>query len=334
MSGVGDVARVAVRNAVLIAALVVCLVFTLLSDRFLTLTNLENIAVQASVVAIVAVGMTFVILTAGIDLSVGAIIFLAAAVGTELLKTSLPAGVVGLGIVATATLLGCVNGAAVGRFAINPLIVTLATMSLFRGIAGRLTDLQRIQVPDRMRGLGTNSWLGIPAPVFVTLAVVAIGHLIYKRTLFGRYTQAIGANAEAARELGLPVKRVTVGAYALTGLFTGIAAMVLIGQLGSVEPSTGNGMELTVITAVVLGGTSLTGGRGSVWGALLGAVVLTVVGNGLVLVGASPYIFDIVRAAVLIVAVSADAVQRRALSIQALSAGLRAARPGGGSPAR
>jgi ribose transport system permease protein len=327
--------RLAVDHAVLVAGIAICVMFAILSDRFLTVANLENVAVQTAVVAIVAVGMTYVILTAGIDLSVGAIVFLAAAVGAHLLQSDLSPVLVGLGIVAAATAMGALNGVAVGGFGINPLIVTLATLSLFRGIAGRITDLQRIPIPDSLRGPGTADLLGIPAPVFITLAVVAVGHLVYKRTLFGRYVQAIGTNPEAAREMGLPIRRVTVGAYALIGLFTGLATLVSIGQLGSVEPSTGSGLELTVITAVVLGGTSLSGGRGSVLGALLGALILTIVGNGLVLVGASPYIFDIVRATVLIVAVGADAIQRRALKIRALSVGWGTTQAGGAeSPAR
>lgn len=305
------------RNSVVVAFIGLFALFSVLSPQFATLNNIQNIAVQASVVAIVAVGMTFVILTAGIDLSVGAIVFLTAAIVAELASGTNPL-LLSLLVILAGAAMGLVNGLAIGRFGISALIVTLATQNLYRGIAGRLTGLQRIPIPERLTTIGLGTLAGVPDPIYVVAGVALAGHFIYRWTVFGRYVQAIGSNHDAAVEMGLPVRRVIVGTYVLTGLFTAIAALVSIGQLGSVEPDTGIGLELTVITAVVLGGTSLFGGRGSILGSLLGAAILAVISNGLVLVGASPYLFDMIRAVVLIGAVGADALQRYALSGVAL----------------
>lgn len=318
------------RRSVLVASFGLFALFSVLSPQFATVANVENIGVQAAVVAIVAVGMTFVILTAGIDLSVGGIVFLTAAIVTDLDAGMNPV-LLSLLVAVAAAGMGLVNGLAIGRFGISALIVTLATQSLYRGIAGRLTGLQRIPIPGPLTTLGLGTVGGIPDPIFVMAAVALVGYIIYRWTVFGRYVQAIGSNRDAAIDMGLPVRRVIVATYVLTGLFTGIAALVSIGQLGSVEPDTGIGLELTVITAVVLGGTSLFGGRGSIVGSLLGAAILTIVSNGLVLIGASPYIFDMIRAIVLIVAVGADALQRYALSGAGLPWLPRPA-PGGPTP--
>jgi ribose/xylose/arabinose/galactoside ABC-type transport system permease subunit len=299
------------RNSVLVAGLVLCALFALLSDRFATASNLQNIAVQASAATIVAVGMTYVIMTAGIDLSVGATVFLTAAVATEGLARGLPPGAVFLLVPLAGALLGCFNGLWAGWAGINPLIVTLASLSLFRGLGGRITNLENVPLPDGARVLGISSVAGIPTPVIIAAAVVLVGHVAFKRTVFGRQVQAIGANRGAAEEVGLPVRSVIIGVYALTGLAAGIAALIIVGRLGAVQPTIGNGFELTVIAAVVLGGTSLAGGRGSILGSVLGALILVTVENGLILSAASPYFFDIVRASVLILAVVAEALRRR-----------------------
>lgn len=299
------------RNGVLVAGVALFVLFAFLSDRFATVSNLRNIAIQASATTIVAVGMTYVITTAGIDLSVGATVFLTAALATAGLEQGLSPGSVMLLAPFAGALLGLFNGLAVGRLGINPLIVTLAALSLFRGLGGHITRLENIPLPGGVRTMGTSDVAGVPTPVLVAAVVVLIGHLAFRRTVFGRYVQAVGANRAAAEEAGLPVRRVLVGVYALTGLAAGIAALIIVGRLGAVQPTVGNGFELTVITAVVLGGTSLAGGRGSVLGTVLGALILITVENGLILIAASPYVFDIVRACVLILAVAAEAIQRR-----------------------
>ena len=285
-------------------------VFTAASGRFATVANLENVGTQSAEVGISAVGMAFVIMTAGIDLSVGGIVFLAGAVMAKVDGSFGPV-VVSLVVFTIAGALGLFNGVLIGRLGMVALITTLATQFLFRGVAGSIIEQQMLQLPSTLTTIGTAHPLGVPAPIWLLLGCAIAGHLLLRRTVFGRYVQAVGTNAAAAREVGLPVRTVLVGVYVLSGLFTGLAALVTLGQLGSVEPDTGQGLELIVITATVVGGTSLFGGRGSIPGAVLGAIVLSVISNGLVLVGASPYLFDTIEGVVLVVAVAIDAFQQR-----------------------
>jgi ribose/xylose/arabinose/galactoside ABC-type transport system permease subunit len=210
--------------------------------------------------------------------------------------------------------MGLVNGVAVAMTPVPALIVTLATMQVFRGAGGHITQQQDIILPSNLRGIGTGSLLGVPNPVLIAVVVVSGAGLAFTRTVFGRYVQAVGSHRTAAVEAGLPVRSVLVGVYALAGLLAGVASLTQTARLGAVQPSIGDGYELTVITAVVLGGTSLFGGRGSVAGTVLGALVLTTVQTGLVFSGASPYVFDIVRGSVLLAAVLAAGARWRDLT--------------------
>jgi ribose/xylose/arabinose/galactoside ABC-type transport system permease subunit len=217
-------------------------------------------------------------------------------------------------ICATGVLMGLLNGLAVALTRVPALIVTLATMQVFRGAGGHITGQQNIDLPASLRGIGTGSPLGVPTPVLLAAAVALGGAFVFSRTTFGRYVQAVGSNRDAAVDAGLPVRRVLVGAYALAGLLAAVASLTQTARLGTVQPSIGQGYELTVITAVVLGGTSLFGGRGSIGGTVLGALILTTVQTGLVFSGASPYVFDIVRGGVLLAAVLAAAARWRDLA--------------------
>jgi len=307
--------RPAIRRQPLLPVLAVLLLaLGGLYHGFASTANVRNIAIQASPLIIAAVGMTFVIMTAGIDLSVGAMLFLAAAVESSRAVVSNPTPVVFAAICATGVLMGLVNGVAVALTRVPALIVTLATMQVFRGAAGHVTGQQNIDLPVKLRGIGTGTLLGVPAPVLLAAAVALGGGFVFSRTTFGRYAQAVGSNPDAAAGAGLPVRRVLVGVYALAGLLAGVAALTQTARLGAVQPSIGQGYELTVITAVVLGGTSLFGGRGSVSGTVLGALILTTVQAGLVFSGASPYAFDIVRGSVLLAAVLAAATRWRNLA--------------------
>ena len=303
-----------VRHNPLLPVLIILLaVMAGLYDGFATVANFRNIAVQASPLIIASVGMTYVIMTSGIDLSVGSILFLAAAIETSNALADRNTAVVFVGVLASTTLMGAINGTAVAMTRVPALIVTLATMQVFRGAGGHITRQQNITVPADLRWIGTGTWLGIPAPVLVAVLVVAIGVAVLARTVFGRYLQAVGSSQASAEGAGLPVRLVLVGAYTVAGLLAGIAALIQTARLGAVQPSIGQGYELTVITAVVLGGTSLFGGRGSVGGSVLGALVLTTVQTGLVYSNASPYIFDIIRGGVLLAAVLAAGTQWRTL---------------------
>jgi ribose/xylose/arabinose/galactoside ABC-type transport system permease subunit len=298
-----DSIRAGLRRQPLLPVLVVLLIVLSASyDGFAGTANFRNIAVQASPLTIAAVGATYVVVTSGIDLSVGSMLFLAAAIESSDVLIGEPAGVVFAAVVAAGLCMGLLNGAAVATTRVPALIVTLATLQVFRGAGGRITGQQNIDLPAGLRDIGTAAVLGVPAPVWLAAAAALGGVWVFHRTLFGRYVQAVGSNRDAAVNAGLPVKRVTVGAYALAGMLAAVASLTQTGRLGAVQPSIGQGYELTVITAVVLGGTSLFGGRGSVTGTVWGALVLTTAQTGLVFSGASPYVFDIVRGAVLLVA--------------------------------
>jgi ribose transport system permease protein len=257
--------------------------------------------------------MTFVIITAGIDLSIGAILFLSTAGAAELFVHGLPVVWAPLVAVLFGLGLGALNGASIAFVGINPLIVTLATLNLYRGVGGHLTGFSTVYLPPGMTKFGTGTVASIPAPIVVAAVVTLVGGVVLRMTVFGRHVQAIGANAEAARNLGLPVRRVLVGVYAISGLTAALAGLIENGRLGALQPTVGLGEELTVITAVVLGGTSLFGGKGSILGSLFGVALLQMVANGLVLAHISPYVFDMLRASVLIVAVLIGTSRARSL---------------------
>jgi ribose/xylose/arabinose/galactoside ABC-type transport system permease subunit len=307
-----DDLRAVVRRQPLLPVLLVLLILLSASyGGFASTANFRNIAVQASPLTIAAVGATYVIITAGIDLSVGSMLFLAAAIESSHALIDRPAVVVFVAVGAAGLCMGLLNGAAVAMTRVPALIVTLAALQVFRGAGGHITGQQNINLPANLRAIGTAAVLGVPAPVWLAASAALGGGLVFSRTVFGRYLQAVGSNRDAAVNAGLPVKWVVAGAYALAGLLAAVASLTQTGRLGAVQPSIGQGYELTVITAVVLGGTSLFGGRGSITGTVLGALVLTTAQTGLVFSGASPYVFDIVRGAVLLVAVLAAAVRWR-----------------------
>ena len=289
------------RQPLILAIVPLFVVFSVIQPNMATAANMLNIGIQSSVLVIAATGMTFVILTAGIDLSVGAMLFLGAAVMTTGLVNSPPA-VSYLLVVLLFALVGAFNGVVIAKVGIPAFIVTLATLQIFRGAGGHITKQRSILIAPTLRWAGTGDLLGVPVPIVIALLVMLAGHLVLMRTVFGRYVQAVGSSDSAAQNAGLPRTAILVGVYALAGLLAGVAAIVQIGRLGATEPSVGIGFELTVITAVVLGGTSLFGGTGTIIGSALGAVTLGLLENGLVLTGASPYSFDVVRGIVLLAA--------------------------------
>jgi len=314
--------RAATRREPLLPVLLVLLLALSVSYHgFASVTNFRNIAVQASPLIIAAVGMTYVIMTAGIDLSVGSMLFLASAIESSHPVAGLPTAAVFAVICAAGVAMGLVNGLAVALTRVPALIVTLATMQVFRGAGGHITGQQNIDLPANLRGIGTGSLLGVPTPILLAAAVALGGGFVFGRSTFGRYVQAVGSSADAAVDAGLPARRVIAGAYVLAGLLAAVASLTETARLGVVQPSIGQGYELTVITAVVLGGTSLFGGRGSIGGTVLGALILTTVQTGLVFSGTSPYVFDIVRGGVLLAAVLAAGARWRNLAKAAGLAG-------------
>ncbi|WP_017446376.1 ABC transporter permease [Gayadomonas joobiniege] len=291
-----------------VAALLMSIFLSFVSPAFLTLTNFESVLVQASVTAIMAVGMTFIIILAGIDISVGAILFFVSSLFAQTLNTTGSVALAFSAAVISGCLLGTVNGLLIVRFKVTPLITTLATYTIYRGMALHLTSAQNIPVPREIGWMGNGSFLSIPVPVWWMLVFTVIGIYLLSQTRFGIYCKAIGCSAQSAKESALPINRVNILAYAIGGLCAAVAALILIARVGGLQSGIGIGLEFTVIAAVILGGTKLSGGSGSVAGSVIGAIFLVLIDNGLNLFNASPYIYDIVRGFVLIVAVLVDRV--------------------------
>lgn len=316
--------------AVLVGILILGFVFSQLSPAFLQVRNLQNITVQSAVTGVMAVGMTFVIMTAGIDISVGAILYLTLALSAILaLNGPAPYAVYLAYIVAVGlgTTLGLTNGLIVNFLRINPLVTTLATLAIYRGAAIHITQAKITIPPEGVRFLGIGSVAGLPVPILVILVVGAIGVVVLNLTRFGRYALAIGASQRSATESGLPVRKVLIAVYAIAGACAGLGGLILVGRVGAVQSDMGIGIEFTVITAVVLGGTQLSGGKGSIVGSLMGAIFLVMIDNGLNLIHASPFIYDIVRGSVLVGAVLID----RATTVESFGSWFRLRGPALGS---
>lgn len=287
--------------------LVLSLVLWILTPHFLTVSNLLNVAQQTTIVAIIAVGMTFVIITAGIDLSVGSVLAVAGVVMATLLQKGLPpvlALLVGLG---TGLLGGVLNGLLITMGKLPPFIATLGMMSMARGAALVFTEGRPVSgFSDAFRWIAVGEVLYIPVPVIVMLLVYALAHFVLTRTKLGRYTYAIGGNEEAAILSGVNVRLYKTLVYGLCGMLSGLAAIILTARLNSAQPIAGMMYELDAIAATVIGGTSLTGGEGTVIGTLIGALIIGVLRNGLNLLDISSFVQQIVIGAVIVVAVLLD----------------------------
>lgn len=290
----------------------ICLVLGILSDRFLTISNLTNIARQVSINAIIASGMTLVIITGGIDLSVGSLVALTGC--TALLAMAFPGSdymgiFIGLLI---GSLAGCFNGILVAFGRVPPFIATLAMLIMARGMALAITSGQPI-----VRSSGFYIFLGegyvgpIPVPICIMVAVLIAGHFILSHTPMGSSIYAIGGNEEAARLSGIKISRIKVMVYGISGICSAVAGLVLAARLASAQPNTGVGFELDAIAAVVLGGTSLMGGKGGIWGTLIGTFIIGVLNNGFNLLNVSPYYQLISKGAIIIFAVLLDQFLKR-----------------------
>lgn len=283
--------RVNVRDfGTLIGLLLILGVFAAVAPGFLGERNLVNILQQSSINACVALGMTLVIISGGIDLSVGPTAALAAVLAAALMKGGVPvplAVAAGLGLGA---LCGAINGALVSFGGLQPFIVTLGTLSTYRALALIATGGNPILgVPQAFRAVANGSLLGVPAPVLTVLAVAAAAGVLLRKTPFGEYLLAVGGNEEAAYIAGVPIALTKIGAYLLSGLLAALAALILIGRLGAAEPILGNLWELDAIAAAAIGGASLMGGKGSITGTLLGAVILGAMRNGLTLLNVQAF---------------------------------------------
>ncbi|MFJ9186691.1 substrate-binding domain-containing protein [Streptomyces anulatus] len=329
--GVSVIRRVLLDNGALSALVVLVVAMSLLSGDFLTTQNLLNVGVQAAVTAILAFGVTFVIVSAGIDLSVGSVAALSA---TVLAWSATSAGVPVVLAVVLAVLTGIacgfVNGALVSYGKLPPFIATLAMLSIARGLSLVISQGSPIAFPESVSVLGDTLGGWLPVPVLVMIAMGLITALILGRTFIGRSMYAIGGNEEAARLSGLRVKRQKIVIYALSGLFAAVAGIVLASRLVSAQPQAAQGYELDAIAAVVIGGASLAGGVGKASGTLIGALILAVLRNGLNLLSVSAFWQQVVIGVVIALAVLLDTLRRKAGSGAASSAGTAPGAPGAG----
>ena len=307
----------------LIALLLMFIALSLASDKFLTVDNGMNVLRQISINLCLSIGMTLVILSGGIDLSVGSVLALAGAVAAGLLKNGIALAMFGVSLeftvfgavlagILVGLVLGWFNGFVITRFSLPPFVATLGTLSIARG----LTQLWTHGFPITGLGphfgfIGTGHLLGIPMPVWISGALVAVFTLVTRRTRFGRYVYAVGGNERAAQLTGLNLRRIRIWVYALGGALAGVAGLILTARLDSATPSAGIGYELDSIAAVVIGGTSLNGGRGSVPGTVLGCLIIGILNNGLVLLEVSPFWQQVIKGLVILLAVALDRISAR-----------------------
>jgi len=306
------------RGQSLIALAVMVVAMTFLSDNFLTADNGWNILRQISVNLCLSIGMTLIILSGGIDLSVGAILALAGAVAAGVLKNGIALPVFDVLLqftvfgailtgVAVGLLLGCFNGFAVTRFKLPPFVATLGMFSIARGLTMLWTGGFPVTgLGEGFAYLGTGILLGVPMPVWVSGVLVGVFVLVTRKTRFGRYLYAVGGNERASLLTGLRVNRIKLWVYTLGGGLAGVAGLLVTARLDSAQPNAGLGYELDSIAAVVIGGTSLSGGRGSVLGTVLGCLIIGVLNNGLFLLNVSPFWQQIVKGFVILAAVALD----------------------------
>ncbi|MDF3299472.1 ABC transporter permease [Streptomyces tropicalis] len=286
--------------------LLVGVILSIASPVFLTSTNLLNVGLATSVVALLAIGQTYIIILAEIDLSVGATLGFSSVVTALVLRDHglLPALAAGLGVGAA---VGLVNGLLVTRARMPSFIATLAMMSILSGMTLQLTDGNPVTIGDYdFQGIGQDYLAGIPVPVWVMVAGYAVFGVLLARTGFGRFVYATGDNLEAARLSGIRTRRVKVLAFVITGLLAALGGFILTARLSTAEPTAGTGLELESIAAVIIGGTSLAGGRGKLLGTLVGALVLGVIDNGMNLLDVSPFLQSVVKGVVILLAVFLD----------------------------
>jgi ribose transport system permease protein len=287
-------------------------VFTILSPYFFSVNNLLTVATQTAVIAIIAVGQTYVLITGGIDLAIGSNMALAGMIAGLAMRAQLPvalAVLLGLGAGAVA---GGVSGALVAFGRLPPFIGTLGTMTVVRGLA--LTLTQAIPISGLPRGFtiwGTGSMLGVPNPVIVMVLLVVIFAFILAKTKLGRHVYATGSNFEAARLSGVNTKKVLMTVYIFSGLLAAFAGLIMAARIVSAQPAAGDGYELDAVASSVIGGTSTMGGEGSVAGTFIGAFVIGVLRNGLNLIGVSPFIQKIVIGVVIVGSVFFDKIKRK-----------------------
>ena len=299
----------------MVAVLLLSFLLSIASPYFLTTGNLTNILVQASVIALLAGGQTFVILTGGVDLAVGALTALAGAVAGHLMIKLGVDVYLALGVaLAIGAAVGLFNGYLVAFVGIPSFIVTLGGLTLWRGLAFEATGgFDNAGLPEPMPFIGYGEWLGVPMPIVITAVYFVVMAFVLSSTKLGRYVYAMGSNEMGARQVGIHIKGYKLAVYVVSGLSCALGAIVLMARMDSSSGKMAQMFELDAIAAVILGGTSLFGGRGSIWGSLLGAILITMVRNGMNLMEISQFKQMMAIGAVVIIAVWIDVIRRQRL---------------------
>ncbi|QBK25911.1 ribose ABC transporter permease [Ureibacillus thermophilus] len=293
----------------LIGLILLIIVVSIMNPSFLTISNIFNVLRQVSISAIIAFGMTFVILTGGIDLSVGSTLALTGAVAASLLAGGIDP-IISMGVaLILGLILGAINGLIITKGKVAPFIATLATMTIYRGLTLVYSNGKPISgLGDHasFQLFGKGYLLGIPIPVITTIFAFAVLAFILHKTTFGRRVYAVGGNEEAAKLSGIHADRVKIAVYAISGFMASLSALILTSRLNSAQPTAGESYELDAIAAVVLGGTSLNGGKGWIFGTLIGALIIGVLNNGMNLIGVSSFWQQVVKGIVILLAVLLD----------------------------
>lgn len=297
------------KNKPLIGLILFSAIVAVINPRFLSVANILNVFRQSSINAVIAIGMTFVILTGGIDLSVGSILAFCGAVSAAMLSSGINPVLSLLVALVLGLFFGIVNGFLVSVMKLQAFIVTLVTMTFLRGATLVFTNGKPITVNDGgalFENIGGGYLFNIPIPIYITLILFVAGHYILTNTRFGRYTYAIGGNEEATKLSGIKVNNIKIWIYGISGILSALAGIITTSRLFSAQPTAGAGYELDAIAAVVLGGTSLAGGVGKITGTALGAIIIGVLGNALNLLDVSSYYQMMIKAAVILIAVLID----------------------------
>ena len=287
------------------------IIFSIMNPSFCSLENIRNLIIQNSYILVAGVGVSFVMMSGTLDLSVG---YQVAAIGVlagRMMKNEIPVGIVIVCCLLFGMLLGFINGGAAVLFKIDPLIVSIATMTAFQGVANLISGgLSYNNFPDVFRVITRGSLFGIPMDVWIAIIAVAVASLVYNFTYYGRFVKAMGGNPEATRLAGVNVNFMRISTFMISGFFVAVAALIYISKLSQTNATYGPGIEFTAMTAAILGGISFNSGEGKMWGLVVGIFTLAIIENGMQMGGLNQYIQYIVKGAILVLAIAFDQFQR------------------------
>jgi len=305
-----------IKNKSLVVLVVFCIIVSILNPRFLTISNILNILRQTSINSVIAAGMTFVILTGGIDLSVGSILAISGAVAAAMISQGNNEFIAVIAALAIGAALGAFNGLVISKGKIQPFIATLGVMTLVRGYTLVFTDGKPISAGSseaalKFSNIGAGYFLGIPLPIYIMVLVFGLAYYVLRHTRTGRYVYSLGCNEEATIYSGINTDRIKVLVYTISGFLAALAGIIITARLSSAQPQAGTGYELDAIAAVVLGGTSLAGGIGGIFGTVIGALIIGVLNNSLNLMDVSSYYQLLLKGLVILAAVLLDRKQKK-----------------------